>query len=268
MTALRTAAAWLPPVFFVQNNYVERLTVPVALYARERGVALEDRSTSASFDPDACDIDWSQYGVVLPYGSVQFIRKLKASSLGRFVLHDEACFAASNWMPRFGENALNSAGGVVPAGKVAERLATGAMHLRPDKVDKAFTGGVFGVEGWNAQRAERAINDDLACWMSPVSWIETEWRCWLVGGKIVGISLYRQDGQMALAREFSHDVYAAAERLASIYLPAPCVVLDVARVGDQYKVIEFNPIHCSGWYAADVHKVLSAWLAWTEEHLV
>lgn len=32
--------------FFVQNNYVTALTVPVALYARAHGIALEDRSSN------------------------------------------------------------------------------------------------------------------------------------------------------------------------------------------------------------------------------
>lgn len=40
------------PAFFVQNNYVERLTEPVASFARKHGVALEDRSSSQGFDPD------------------------------------------------------------------------------------------------------------------------------------------------------------------------------------------------------------------------
>lgn len=265
MTPVEAVIA-LPSVFFVQNNYVERLTVPVALYARQHGLALEDRSTSESFDPDDCGIDWSQYGVVLPYGSVQFIRKLKTSSLARFILHDEARFATSNWAPRFGEDALNGAGELVRADMVAERLAAGRRHLRPDQVDKAFTGGVFDVAEWNALRTERAIANDLACWISPLSEIDAEWRCWFVGGEIVGISRYRQGGQMAVAKELAPDVRAAAERLASVYLPAPCVVLDIARVAGQFKVIEFNPIHCAGWYAADVPKVLSAWFAWAEEH--
>lgn len=30
--------------FFVQNNYVERLTAPVALFANAHDIALEDRS--------------------------------------------------------------------------------------------------------------------------------------------------------------------------------------------------------------------------------
>ncbi|MBX3755176.1 ATP-grasp domain-containing protein [Ralstonia pickettii] len=253
-----------PSVFFVQNNYVERLTAPVAMYARARGIALEDRSVTEVFDPDSCGIDWSQYGAVLPYGSVQFVRRLKSSSIGRFILHDERAFATSTWAPMFGDRALNGSGELVEAAVVRERLGGGPMHLRPDQVDKAFVGGVFDVDAWEAVRADRRLADDLGCWISPISCIDAEWRCWFVGGRLVDLARYRENGQMAVARESASEVKEAAERLASVYLPTPCVVLDIARAAGQYTVIEFNPIHCSGWYAADVPKVLSAWLAWVE----
>lgn len=251
------------PAFFVQNNYVERLTVPVASYAREHGIALEDRSSFVGFDPDDCGIDWSAYSFVLPYGSVQFIRKLKASSLSPFILHDEDRFATSAWAPIFGVEALNGGGTIISVGQVTDHLArNGSLHLRPDTVDKAFVGGVFDSTAWATLRGDRELADDLACWVSPVAAIEAEWRCWIVGGKVIEVSKYREAGQHVRARETGVEIYAAAKRLADHYLPAPCVVLDVARVARQYVLVEFNPIHCSGWYAANVGAVLDAWLAW------
>jgi hypothetical protein len=34
--------------------------------------------------------------------------------------------------------------------------------------------------------------------------------------------------------------------------------MDVAMTADGYKVIEFNPVHGSGWYAVDIAHVLEA----------
>ncbi|WP_199028844.1 hypothetical protein [Ralstonia sp. ASV6] len=59
---------------FVQNNYVERLTAPVAIFARAAGITLYDRSSTTNFDPDDCGIDWTGFRFVLTYGSVQFLR--------------------------------------------------------------------------------------------------------------------------------------------------------------------------------------------------
>lgn len=254
------------PAFFVQNNYVERLTAPVAIHARSHGIALEDRSSHKDFDPDRCGIDWSRYDPVLPYGSVQFVRQLKASSLARYILHDEERFATSAWAAEFGSEALNGGGRIVSAGEVAAMLDEGPCHLRPDMVDKAFVGGVFDRKQWEDARAERNLTDDLACWASPLQNIDKEWRCWVIGGRVVEISKYREAGRMALGRETSREVWATAQRFADRYLPAPCVVLDVAAVGDTYKLIEFNPIHCAGWYMAQVDIVLEAWLRWAITH--
>jgi hypothetical protein len=251
------------PAFFVQNNYVERLTVPVASFAREHGIALEDRSSFQGFDPDDCGIDWSAYSFVLTYGSVQFLRKLKASALAPFILHDEARFATSAWAPIFGTDALNGSGVLVPAGQVADLITrNGPLHLRPDTVDKAFVGGVFDSAAWAAVRGDPELAGDLACWASPGATINAEWRCWIVGGKVVEVSKYREAGEHARVRETGAAIHAAAQRLADRYVPAPCVVLDVARVAGRYVLVEFNPIHCSGWYAADVAVILDRWLAW------
>lgn len=210
------------PAFFVQNNYVERLTVPVAVFAREHGIALEDRSSFIGFDPDDCGIDWSAYSFVLTYGSVQFLRKLKASSLAPFILHDEARFATSVWAPIFGADALNGGGVLVPASQVADHLArNSSLHLRPDSVDKAFVGGVFDAAAWTVVRGDRELADDLACWASPVAAIEAEWRCWIVGGKVVEVSKYREAGRPALEREVRSEIHEAAKRLADRYVPAP-----------------------------------------------
>lgn len=254
--------------FFVQNNYVERLTVPVALYARSHGIALEDRSSFKEFDPDDCGIDWGQYDLVLPYGSVQFARQLKNSSLAPFILHDESLFATSAWAAEFGADALNGAGRQATAVEVATLLHDGPYHLRPDMVDKAFVGGVFSSTEWEKIRSERDLSDDLACWASPLQAIDKEWRCWVVGGQVVEISKYREAGQMALEREADSAVWAAAQRFADRYLPAPCVVLDLAFVQDGYKLVEFNPIHCAGWYKAQVDIVLDAWVAWAKANML
>jgi hypothetical protein len=68
---------------------------------------------------------------------------------------------------------------------------------------------------------------------------------------------------MALERGAPADVAAFAATVAKDWLPAPCVVLDVAQTAEGLHILEFNPIHCAGWYAAEVDIVLQAWLAWS-----
>lgn len=252
------------PAFFVQNNLVDRLTAPVAIYAREHGHPIEDRSCSSELDPDNCDIDWGQYSCVLPYGSVQFIRIIKKSSLSRFILHDEPLFSTEKWSRIFDKNVLNAAGRAINVSDIDALLRRdGPMHLRPDSVDKAFSGGVYDHDSWLNTVSTRALPRDLICWASPTQHIIAEWRCWVIGGTVIEVSQYRRNEQMSLSRETNNEIFEVAQGLADIYLPAPCVVLDIALTENGYKLIEFNPIHCSGWYAGNVNNVLGSWLDWS-----
>jgi len=258
------------PVFFVQNNMIERLTVPVARYAHEAGVALEDRSSTSKLNVDDCGIDWSRYNPVLPYGSVQFLNKLKRSShLARYVHLDDELFSARGWhASAVGNQLLNRDGRLIAVQDVAGELACGQpLHIRPDTEHKAFNARVFDEASWRAVGAERPLKADTTCWVSPVQAIAGEWRCWFVGGQLVEVSQYRRDGQSHYERGAPADVRLYAQSVADRFLPAPCVVMDVAATHNGPRVIEFNPIHSAGWYAADVAAVLQAWLGWSCRYL-
>ena len=239
--------------------------MPVANYARGAGLCLEDRSSFVEFDADDCGIDWSVYGQILPIGSVQFLRKLKRSkSLAAYIHHDDDSFSATTWQERLGALMLNEVGQVVLAGDVPELLAGGALHVRPNAEDKAFHAKVFSVEGWAEMQAERNVAADLDCWASPSKEINGEWRCWFVGRTLVEISQYRKDGTMARVRGAPSEVVEFAAMIGRTWLPAECVVVDIASTPKGPRVLEFNPIHGSGWYAADVPTILKAWVAWAQ----
>lgn len=256
------------PVFFVQNNYVEHLTVPVANFAHAQGYALEDRSSTGSFNPEDCYIDWDQYHPVLPYGSVQFVRHLKKSPrLGRYLMYSEDAFSTVHWTGIFGARAMNHRGHLVTAADVPTLLARGErLHVRPDREDKAFIAAVFDTASWDQIRGERHLSPQLLCWAAPVVALRGEWRCWVVGGKVIEISQYRKDGKPNRVLETCAEVHAAAQALADVYLPAPAVVLDMALTDEGYQLLEFNPIHGAGWYAARVDYVLQYWLDWATKH--
>lgn len=252
------------PTFFVQNNYVERLTIPVALHARHAGIELLDRSTNAEFDPDNCGIDWSLYGPVLPYGSVQLARQLRESvALRQYVHYDAAAFTYAAWLEHSKSDMLNGGGRLMGAGEVAAALEDGPLHARPEFVDKAFHAAVFDPESWADVVRSRNLSPDLQVWVAEPKTLGAEWRCWIVGGEVVEVSQYRQSGEKAVAQEADVRVWAEARAHAAGWLPARCVVMDLAETPAGIRKVEFNPIHCSGWYAADVGKVMDRWLDWS-----
>lgn len=228
------------PLFFVQNNFVERLTIPVARFSHARGVSVQDRSCSSGFDPLACGVDWSEHRPVLPYGSVQFMRKLKAAGpLSRYVHHEEVRFSAQAWQEQL-PCMLNAQGWVVLVQDVASTLADAPAHVRPLQEDKAFTAALLSADQWQALAQERNLSPDLPCWVSPAKDIFSEWRLWLIGGAVVGASRYRHAGALALELGAPEDVRQLARAVAAAWLPALCVGMDVALTPQGLKVVEMN----------------------------
>lgn len=247
----------------VQNNFVTRTTAPFAEAVRERGIPLFDRSLDPEvpFDFDGCGIDWGEYDHVLVYGSVGLLRRCLKSRLAPFISYDATAFSTSGWAAKLKNRALNANGLLVPLFEVESVIGAGWAHVRPDAEDKAFTGGVYDSETFArlVEDRQHMLTDDLPCWVSPPAEILSEDRCWIVGGEVIEISRYRQKGVRYYERNTRRDVYEAARELASIFHPVENVVMDIANTPDGYKVIEFNPIHGSGWYGADIGHILDHW---------
>lgn len=254
------------PCFFVQNNYIERITARVAQYAHRQGIDVVDRSCISGFDPDKLDIDWAQWHPILPVGSVQFLAALRRSpSFAQYIHHDEESFSSPKCLAEFGDRMLNHSGFLVSAGDIPSHLLKSTLHIRPSKVDKAFTAKVFDSDSWADTFTKRELEHSLECWASPPVSITGEWRCWVVNGQVVDISRYREGDHMAINRDVPEEVRAYAASNASGWMPAPVVVMDIAETTTGLRIIEFNPFHSSGWYAGDENLILTAWLEWSLE---
>lgn len=217
------------------------------------------------FDPMNTDVDWSKYDIIVPYGSVQFARLCREKGLGDHVFYSEEGFRTDSWIEKFGPRALNYTGTLMKASEVFEHLGHAKeAHVRPNHVDKAFVAAVFDQASWDAIRRERNIDDDLEVFVSPPMHIDAEYRCWIIGGKVVEMAQYRQDGEM-LIQPVDLTIKAwvtEVENLAAIHTPDEAVVMDIAQVGNEMFFLEFNSIHSSGWYNADIDHIWDEYIAW------
>ena len=251
------------PCFFVQTDYAEHLSAPVSEFARKYNYPLIERAAPAAFDAADCGVDWAGFSPVLPYGSAQFLRQLaKVPQLQQFVLFDEKKFSAAEWETRLGPAMLNHSGGQVSASGARALLSIGRYHIRPDAADNAFPARVFDRASWADACAEHNLSEDVLCWVSPVQEIKREWRCWIVGGIVVEYCQYREGGKPATSRKAPGTVFNFASRIASTWLPAASVVVDVAETAEGLKVVGFTPIHCAAWHCADISEVLAVWMGW------
>ena len=88
--------------------------------------------------------------------------------------------------------------------------------------------------------------------------IKSEWRWFIVDGKIVSGSMYRLNGILDKREELDPDTILEAQTFADKWLPKQTCVMDLALVDDEVKVIEFNTINSSGFYAHNVDNIIHA----------
>lgn len=106
------------------------------------------------------------------------------------------------------------------------------------------------------------LNPTTEVVVSKVKDILGEWRWFIVGGKVISGSMYRNSGMMHQEIVTSKDLIDEAQRFADVWLPHENCVMDMALIsgpnGAELKVIEFNGINASGFYANDVKAVFDA----------
>jgi hypothetical protein len=234
-------------LFIVQNDFVTRMTAPVAIYARQNGHDLIDVSGNT---PSMEGVKWGDYDFVFPYGSVRLLTKLRAlPPIAPHLFWNESSVTAECWRDRFGDDYIGADGRVVPASDLSALIIqAGPLAVRPNVGLKQFKGGVY--DRWDV-----GVAADLRCYVAPPSEIAAEYRVWFVGGAAVAASQYLP----RVSTEGAETALAIAAAFAARHgLPLETIVVDVAETPNGWKIVELNSIHTAGWYAASPELVLDA----------
>lgn len=253
------------------THMTNRLMVPVLDFARSRNIPVwdgsltEDLTDNWFFEQVPKMADPSINMIV--YGSVGWMRRfLDFPMMRRRIFYNGIHFDCSNWKDIYQQKWMNH------AGYMADVIFTGIYlrkkgphHVRPVYNDKAVVGGVYDADLWDKTVTERNVRETETFWLSPLLEIQAEYRCWIVNNRIVEISQYRRDGQFETKRITDPEIFLVAELFKNEASLHSCYVMDLALVQDEWKLIEFNPIHCSGWYAADVEHILDEWIKMYEK---
>lgn len=135
------------------------------------------------------------------------------------------------------------------------------FFIKPNTDTKEFAGQVIPVKEfarWYAGMLESGYLDDndFDVAVSKPKTLGCEWRVVVVDGKISSASLYRQYQRVMPERHILPEVEALVMEAHRRYAPAPVYVIDVAQVGDDFKVIEYNTFNSAGLYECDVAKII------------
>lgn len=97
--------------------------------------------------------------------------------------------------------------------------------------------------------------------------IEAEYRWFVVGGKVVSGSMYRNSGFLFQQRVEDQKMIDEAQSFADGWLPHKNCVMDLALTDGEVKVIEFNCINGSGFYDNDVKAIFEAMWQYEQSRL-
>jgi len=211
-------------------------------------------------------IDDNQKVIVMGATSLTRIAKARGWTPGTYLTDS---FDFEKWRDGFGkENLLNGE-------SITARISEGfdvtnmsdQLFVRPVDDSKAFAGVVMSkydffdwvqsmsvIEEEEFQPLHKNTKIAVANWKH----INAEYRLFVVRGKVVTASLYKQGNVVRYSDIVDNDVLWFAACMIRMWQPAPAFVIDIADTTDGFKVIEINNINSAGFYAADCQKIVAA----------
>lgn len=146
---------------------------------------------------------------------------------------------------------------------------TGTVFIKPDTDTKEFAGQVIDAASfasWYEGMLESGYLDanDFPVVVSEPKKLGCEWRVVVVDGRIVTSSLYRQYQMVKAERNIIPEVEAIVMEAHARFQPADAYVIDVAQVGDDYRIIEYNTLNSAGLYDCDARAAIDAVTAFVE----
>jgi len=225
------------------------------------------------------DRDWYGYipddkkgkapSCVIYYGSIQGSHQvLKKTNWIPGVWCDTPKFTCAAYYGKLYDVLLNKEHEFLPFGLLHARKeelyqkfgVDGCIFLRPDSGEKLFTGVIIEYEKFDEKVFDLmpyAIEQSEMLVVAKPRKIYKEYRCVIVNGVCVAQSEYKPNQQEV---DFS-GLSSYAEKIARIYSPESCFVVDVAETssnGEELELIELNSFSCSGWYQCNLPAIVRA----------
>lgn len=178
------------------------------------------------------------------------------------IFFDPELFRPTIYRQRYGALYLNEDMDTGTVGELDAKLFAPEIELfiKPDDDLKGFTGQVmaFGAfrawfHGFQETQSDLLTENSRVVWSMPRA-ISAEWRLFLVDQRVVAASQYAPE--QAAGSFAPPEVREFAEKAAAIWSPSAVFVMDIALVPSGLKIIELNCFSGSGFYYADVPKIV------------
>jgi ATP-grasp domain, R2K clade family 3 len=134
--------------------------------------------------------------------------------------------------------------------------------IRPNDDSKSFSGEVKRfdeIHHWFEQiKASPDVNltPETKIIIGEPYHIKHEWRLWIVNGKVITASKYREDFKLKKERGCPQDVIDFAEMRCQEYHLHDVFVMDIGYCGDALYIIECGCMNSAGFYNADIGNIV------------
>lgn len=206
------------------------------------------------------------------YGSTTFmnnIYKLLNKPKGLFYNHET--FSMENYINKWGDFMLNSDAKIISVEDFINNDFDNDsdMFLRPDGDGKEFDGQVGNISDLKTMvsrmmQYEGNMNLHTKLVLGPSYNLKREWRNYIVNGKIVTSSRYRNNFKLSKSStDIPEDMIKFSEDMCKIYQPHEIFAMDIAEVrhdDDSYKyyIIECGCMNSVGMYNSDIKQYIKS----------
>jgi hypothetical protein len=201
------------------------------------------------------------------YGSTTFMNNIYNQldkPIGLFYNHET--FTMENYIEKWGEYMLNSESKIVT---VFDILAIGyednetEYFVRPNGDGKEFDGQVMKLKDLSPflerhLKYDSSITVNTKILVGPAYNIKKEWRNYIVDGKVVTSSLYRENFNLKKSNsDIPDSMLKFVEERLTEYQPHDNFAMDIAVTNDgTYYIIECGCLNSVGFYHADISKIV------------
>lgn len=201
------------------------------------------------------------------YGSTTFNRLIYDNpDTRKGIFFDPHRFAMRSCLSEWGNHMLNADAVITKIGGLDIKAFNPdqVVFVRPDSDDKPFAGAVMKFSDlYSWVKSLAAVQDSLITESTEIliavpKLIDMEWRLWLVNGRVVASTKYREKFNLALATGCPAEVAEFAEAMAAKYEPDAVFVMDVCSWQDQYYVLECGCMNGAGFYASDIGSIIKS----------
>jgi hypothetical protein len=177
-------------------------------------------------------------------------------------------FRYEAWLKGYGAKNMLNGDGVVQKFGDPLPFKVGKCFVRPCEDLKAFTGQVFEMQaladwqksviGGEVSTRSLQLTCETPIVIAQTKFIYREWRFFVVGGRVISGSQYRDAYGRRDDADVDEDVWKFAQKMVDRWQPGDCFVIDIASTEDSLKVIEINCFNGSGLYKCDTAKIFTA----------